>query len=169
MVFHRRMNMAVRPVQRIKHVVDSQFGATAGSTTSLNIVTSVDAPVLANTAECLTGSKVNGIYIHAEVVATSSAALSNMYMAIGKNPGNNITLPDPNVVGSDDNKKWYFHQEMVMIQQQTNSNPRTIFNGVVVIPKGYRRNGPADRIQIKFLAPGVNTNVCVQAHYKEFR
>ncbi len=92
-----------------------------------------------------------------------------MYLIIGKNPGSNLTLPVPNVVGISDNKKYIFHQEMVMFQQQTNSNPRTVFVGVIGIPKHYRRNGPDDRIVVSLLAPGVNINYCIQCHYKEFR
>ncbi len=165
----RKSTMALHPINRIKHVVDSQFGATAGSTTTLNLIVAVDAPVIANTAEVITGSKVNGLYLHVEVVGTSSVALSNVYMMVNKNPGNNLSMPTPNTVGVDDNKKFVIHQEMIMLQQQDNSNPRTLFNGVIVIPKGYRRFGPADRLQLRILAPGVNINACAQAHYKEFR
>ncbi len=86
-----------------------------------------------------------------------------------KNPGGNLVLPAANQVGSSDNKKYVFHQEMKMLEQSVSGNPRTIFNGVIAIPKGYRRNGPNDVTIIRTFAPGVNTNVCVQAHYKEFR
>ena len=59
---------------------------------------------------------------------------------------------------------------MTMIENKgQGSNARTIFNGVVVIPKGYRRNGPNDTIFINVLCPLLDTVVCVQAHYKEFR
>ncbi len=134
-----------------------------------NLITAVDAPVLANTSEVETGSKVNGIYLHVEVVATTSAALPNVYLAIAKNPGGNIVLPNPNTVGASDNKRFFIHQEMVMMQQQTNSNPRTIFNGVIAIPRGYRRFGPNDLLQLQIFAPGVNISYCIQCHYKEYR
>ena len=58
---------------------------------------------------------------------------------------------------------------MIMFQKQTDSNPRTIFNGVIVIPKGYRRFGPNDELTVSTLAPGVTTDQCFQCHYKEFR
>ncbi len=56
-----------------------------------------------------------------------------------------------------------------MMQKQDDSNPRTLFNGVIVIPKPYQRNGPNDLLSIHILAPGVNIEYCMQAHYKEFR
>ncbi len=168
MVFRRRSNL--RPVHRIKHVVDRQFGTPLNVASDTVLVDSVDAPVLAQTDEVETGSTVNGIYIRAEVVNTGSAGvLANAYFMVFKNPGNNLTFPNPNVVGADDNKKYVIHQEMVMLQQITNSNPRTVFNGVIVIPKGYRRMAINDRINIRVFSPGIATNWCIQAHYKEFR
>ncbi len=134
-----------------------------------NLIKSVDAPVLANTEEVQTGCTVNAIYLKVEAYATTAGALANIYIAIVKNPGSEIVVPNPNLVGQSDAKRFVIHQEMVMMEQSVNGNPRTIFNGVVVIPRGYRRFGPADLLQLSILAPGVNTSVCFQCHYKEFR
>ncbi len=90
-------------------------------------------------------------------------------MFVAKNPGNNLALPEANVVGGNDNKRFVIHQEMVMFQQQDGSNPRTMFNGVIAIPKGYRRNGPDDDLSLRIFTPGVTINFCIQCHYKEFR
>ncbi len=90
-----------------------------------------------------------------------------MYVAI--NPGGTLTLPDPNVVGSFEEKRYVIHQEMVMLQQQSGSNPRTLFSGVIVIPRGLRRMSPNTRIVLATFSPGVTLNACVQCHYKEFR
>ncbi len=167
MVFSKRSN--IRPVHRIKHVVDSQFALALGVAADTNISVSVDAPVVANVSEVESGSTVNGIYLNVEAYATTAGALSNLYMYMAKNPGNAITLPAPNSVGNQATKKYVFHQEMKMLQKQVNGNPRTIFNGVIVVPKGYRRQSISDIILLRFLSPGVNADVCVQAHYKEFR
>ncbi len=169
MVFRNRSRLSLRPVNRIKHVVDSQDGLVAGTTLFKVLVEAKDAPVLANTAEVVTGSTINGIYLKVEINATSSAALANAYMYVAVNPGNTLTLPNPNVVGSFEEKRYVIHQEMVMLQQVTNSNPRTLFNGVIVIPRGLRRMSPNTRINLVILAPGVSLNICLQCHYKEFR
>ncbi len=150
-------------------MVDSQLAAALGVASFTVLVDTVDAPVLANTEEVVTGSTINGIYLKVEINATSSAALSNAYMYVAVNPGNTLTLPNPNVVGSFEEKRYVIHQEMVMLQQQTNSNPRTLFNGVIVIPRGLRRMSPNTRINLVVFSPGVNLNVCIQCHYKEFR
>ncbi len=128
-----------------------------------------DDPALGTSTDVHTGSTINGIYIHLETYATSSAALSNAYMFVFKNPGGNLTPPGVNTVGTNDNKRFVIHQEMVMLQRVTNSNPRTVFNGVVVIPKGYRRMAPNDTILIRVNSPGTNNDWCMQSHYKEFR
>ncbi len=168
---YRRFNrgQSLRPVNRIKHVVDSQFATTAGAVADTIIIQSIDTPTLADTDGCETGSKVNGIYLKVEAYATSEAALSNAYIMVFKNPGGNLTLPAPNVVGSDDNKKYVIHQEMVMLQKEATGNPRTLFNGVIAIPKGYRRNGPNDQLTLRAFTPGVTADWCMQSHYKEFR
>ncbi len=161
--------MGLRPVHRIKHVRDQQGGLTLGVVGSLPLIKTVDAPTLSQTDEVETGSTVNGIFINLEVYATTAGALANAYMYIWKNPGGNLIRPSANAVGSNDNKKYVFHQEMVMLEKKVNGLPRTVFKGVVVIPKGYRRNGPNDITEIVLLSPGVDVDFCMQAHYKEFK
>ncbi len=165
--FHSR-NL-LRPVNRIKHVVDIQAVVAVGAQVQDKLILAKDAPVLANTNEVQTGSTINAVYLKVECVATSSVSLPNFYMMIYKNPGGNIAGFDPQVVGSNDNKRFVIHQEMIMLQKQDGSNPRTMFNGVVVIPKGYRRFAPNDELDIRFKAPGVVVEYCLQCHYKEFR
>ncbi len=161
--------MSLRPVNRIKHVVDFQGGTAVAGNATVDLIDTTDTPVLADNNGCETGSKVNAIYLNVEGYATSAAALANIYMVVFKNPGANLVIPANNAVGIDDNKKYVIHQEMKMFEQSVNGNPRTIFNGVIVIPRGYRRNGPKDKLTVQFLTPGVSSFLCLQCHYKEFR
>ncbi len=165
-----RSNLSIRPVQRIKHVVDAQGATAAGTPQDTNLILATDTPTLAATNSVITGAKVNAIYLRVEVVNTGSAGvLANAYMMVFKSPGGSIALSNPNTVGSDKDKRYSIHQEMVMLQMVDNSNPRTLFNGVIVIPRGYRRMGPADIVIVRVFSPGVELNICVQCHYKEFR
>ncbi len=144
---------------------------TAGTQLDFNLIRSDDAPVLANTTEVLTGSKVNGIYLKVEVTCLTAvaSAIPNVYMIITKSPGDNLTLPSASAVGGNDNKRYVIHQEMVNIDNTTAGNPRILFNGVIAIPRGYRRNGPNDKLYISIVAPAVKIAYCLQCHYKEFR
>ncbi len=167
--FRSRNNFRLRPVNRIKHVVDIQGAVALGVKDTQILASTTDTPTVAGITSVETGCTINGIYLVVEVYGTSSGALSNIYMLVFKNPGNNLTTPTPNTVGANDDKRYVIHQEMVMVQKVTPSNPRTLFKGVIAIPKGYRRFGPADRLQVVFLAPGINFDFCLQCHYKEFR
>ncbi len=171
MPYRSRSRNSLRPVHRIKHVFDAQFALTAGTPNTQEPVSTVDAPVLANTGEVETGSTVNGLYIRVEATRTGTASdvLQNLYFMVMKNVGGNITFPNANVVGASDNKRFVIHQEMLMFSGAQFGPPRTMFNGVVVIPRGYRRMAPDDAIQIQLFAPAGVTNVCMQVHYKEFR
>ena len=169
MPFRRNFRNSLRPVNRIKHVVDLQGAVAAGAQVQNALITASDTPDLANVDEVQTGTTVNAIYLVIEIVATTSAALSNFYMMIYKNPGGNIAGFAPNAVGSNDNKRFVIHQEMAMLQKQDGSNPRTLFKGVVVIPRGYRRFAPNDVLELRFQSPGVAVDFCFQCHYKEFR
>ncbi len=167
----RRRGSSLRPIHRIKHVIDLQGGITAGSATNATLALASDTPDLAGTTEVETGSTVNGIYLKIEAVRTTatSGVLGNVYLALFKNPGGNLTNPTPNAIGASDDKRYVIHQEMVMLTQTANSNPRILFNGVVAIPRGYRRFGPNDSLIARLSSPGVAINFCLQAHYKEFR
>ncbi len=170
MSFRRtRRGLNLRPVNRIKHVTDLQTATTAGARVDIDLIKAVDNPVLTAQNEVAIGATINGIFISVEVYATTAGALSNVYFSLNKNPGGNLTLPNPNVVGTSDNKKHVIHQEMIMLQKQIDGNPRTLFKGVVVIPRHMRRFGPDDRLTVLILAPGVNIDICIQTHYKEFR
>ncbi len=173
MARYRRMNMSVRPVQRIKHVVDDSATVAGGATNVSELVLASDTPVIANTTNVITGAKVNGIYLRVNVASNEAqdvGAIPNVYMAVFKNLGNNLTgFPAPNAVGASDKKKFFIHQEMGMLDNKLGGQPTTLFNGVIVIPKGMRRFGPEDRLAVMVLSPALNIAVCVQCHYKEFR
>ncbi len=151
--------------------MDKQADLTVDTNDATNLIFAVDAPVLANREEVQTGSTINGIYLKVEVTrtGTTSDVLANAYMFVFKNVGGNITAPAANLVGASDNKRFVIHQEMVMLQGFNASNPRTLFNGVIAIPRGYRRMGPDDRLELHVLMPGTTGNLCIQCHYKEFR
>ncbi len=169
MVFRNRMQSALRPVHRIKHVIDSQFGAVGGTAVRTTLISGVDAPVIGTTNQVETGSKVNGIFLVVEAYARTAGALANAYLAVYKNQSGLIPPQNPNIIGSSTNKKFYIHQEMVMLQRLINGNPRTLFKGVIAIPKHFRRFAVLDSLIVSVFSPGVDLDVCLQCHYKEFR
>ncbi len=170
---YRSRGMALRPVNRIKHVVDSSATVAAAATAGFPIASATDTPTLGVPNSVETGSKINGFYIRAEIASNEAidlGAIPNVYFYLWKNTGGNLTAPTPNLVGTDDNKRFVIHQEMSMIENKgQGSNARTLFNGVIVVPKGMRRMGPNDIWTIQTLCPALDTAQCFQTHYKEFR
>ncbi len=164
---------SLRPINRTKHVVDFQTAVPVNTKISQVLAVAVDATGLTDVDGCLVGSTISSIFISSEAVASESSttATPNLYWMIYKNPGNNLTFPNANAVGSDDNKRFVIHQEMVMINAVDGGSPRNVFKGVVKVPKHLQRMGPEDRIIIQLFVPstGVAVNACTQVHYKEFR
>ncbi len=169
-----RSSMALRPVHRIKHVIDAEGNVTGTTNSVIDIIKSVDDPSRTSPTECATGSKVNGIYLKVEALHASGAGTPNLYIALLKNPSGLIAVSTMDItqMGISSQKKFSIHQEMIMGSGDAgNGLPRVVFNGVIKIPKGYIRNGPNDLLQLllRVGTAAVNFNFCMQAHYKEFQ
>ncbi len=164
-----RFRSQLRPINSIKHVVDEQGGLVAGTQTFVILADGVDVYSLADDDGVPTGARVNSIFLNVQVYATGSGALSNVYMYLYKNPGTNIaTVPNANVVGTSDFKKLIIHQEMTMTEKNTTAIPRTLFKGVLRLPKHMRRWGADDQLAIQLFSPGVTFDYCVQCIYKHY-
>lgn len=159
----------LRPVQSIKHIVDVQGGLLVNTTVVNTLVNVVDTPSVGTTNGVLAGSSVNSIFLNVQVAATSTAALANVYMAVYKNPGGNIATVDPQIVGGNDNKRYVIHQEMLMTEKNTTAIPRTLFKGVIRLPRGMKRFTYGDKLEITLKSPGTTYDFCYQTIYKEFR
>ncbi len=158
-----------RPINSIKHVIDLQGGLVAGTQVLSEVIEGVNAYTLASPNDVPTGASVNAIFLNVQVAATGTAALANVYMMVFKNPGSNIgAIPNANVIGVSDFKKQIFHQEMIMTEKNTTAIPRTLFKGVLKIPKHMRRIGADDTITVALFAPGVNFDFCLQCIYKHY-
>ncbi len=172
---NRMRGLGLRPVNSIKHVIDIPTSVVTSIVTTIPLADSFDNPALSSVEAVTGGSQVNNIYLRVEVRQTSgSSGIPRIYMTVMKNPGNNLAVPPPNAIGSDDDKKWIIHQEMMMLSDTVDTQiPRTLFQGVIRVPPKLRRMGVRDRISVHF-QHGVAessqiTNVCIQAIYKEFR
>ncbi len=176
MVFRRR-NMGLRPVNTLKHVVDSQNTVPAGTQTTTDLVVSAENPVSATANANKAGSHVRSIFLNVQVVnsAAGSGSIENCYMYVILNPGGNITpsisFPTVNEVGQSNMRKQVFHQDMAMLSNVGDSIPITLFKGVLKIPRKGSRLGVDDKIQIVVGTPvgGPEVNVCIQCIYKEIR
>ncbi len=170
--------MALRPVNSVKHVVDTSGVITAGVGATTDLILTVDNPVFTSPNNVHVGSKVSAIFLSVEIVGrVAYGGVPRVYFTVGKNPNDEISLPVPSAVGIDDSRKFIIHQEMMMVDglgvaANTTVFPRTMFKGVILIPKGYQRNGINDKLQFTIAnnageATGA-TEWCIQCIYKEF-
>ncbi len=166
--------MAIRPVKSVKHIVDTATSAAAGAVATIILAQTVDSPSTANVEQVNVGSTINSIFLRVEVFATSTfSGVPRVYMAVMKNPGNNLPSINPSSVGDNDEKRFVIHQEMTMVGNGAlGSFPRTMFKGVVRLPRGYRRMGVLDRLVLLVAHDAAETtgitNVCQQCIYKEY-
>ncbi len=139
------------------------------------------SPVTTSANQCAEGSTVHGIFLAVEIAGSVAyAGVPRVYMVVYKNPGNNIAVGDISSMGTLDNRRFVLHQEMVMISQQASSAgggdftfPRTMFKGVITLPRTFKRLGIDDKLQFVISnASGESTGTtrwCIQCIYKEFR
>ncbi len=167
------------PVRSIKHVVDTN-GAVIGSAFAVtDLIDTVDNPVRTSPNNVSSGSRVTSIFLKVEaMLQVGASGVDNFYMILFKNPGANLTAPPVDAVGVNDNRKWVIHQEMIMVGGDitignTAAIPRTMFKGVIRIPKPYQRNGLDDKLALvvghRTGETVQRTDWCAQAIYKEFR
>ncbi len=176
----RRRNLRLRPVQSLKHVVDTSGAVVLAAQSITDVIDTVDSPVLSSPNQVASGSTVHAIYLRVEVVGTIGAAgVDNIYMIVYKNPGNNVVPPiNLDAVGISDKKRFVLHQEMLMTGQP-GGNPgsaniaRTLFKGVVMLPRTFKRFGHDDKLQVilqhRTGESSQNTDFCIECIYKEFR
>ncbi len=167
------------PIRSIKHVVDTNGGILGGTPSTASVINTVDDPSRTVANNVTNGSRVNAIFLNVQVVMdTKGAGVNNIYMIVFKNPGTDMNAPDVDNVGTNDNRKWIIHQEMLMLSNEHVTAtqfavPRTLFKGVIRIPKSYQRNGIDDRLDIlighRNAEATQQSDFCLQCIYKEFR
>ncbi len=146
-----RSQLGLRPVNRLKHVVDTN-GAIVGAAPSVtDVITASPNPVTTTSNQVNDTSIVRSIYLRVEVIGKDSAGgVDNIYMIVFKNPANDLAIPAVDSVGVSDKRKFVIHQEMLMLDFKgtTSGFPRTLMKGVIKIPQPYQRFGIQDRLQV---------------------
>ncbi len=141
------------------------------------IIEAVTSPALGSPTQVEEGSTVNAIYLSVEIQSILAAFTSvpRVYLAVFKNVASTGNRPASNGTGTSALKKRVIHQEMTAVAQDPaiSQFPRTLFKGVIKIPKSLRRFGYLDKLEV-LLQNGAGeltgiANVCVQTIYKEYQ
>ncbi len=175
----RSRGMSLRPVKSIKHIVDAQGLVTLALQSVVDVINSQEPPVGTGTSNAVeNGSTVHSIYLRVEVRggAVAASGPENIYMIVYKNPGDAVAPPgNLDNVGTTDKRRYVLHQEMLMLTPTTAEGgfPRTLFKGVIKLPRTFKRMAIDDKLQVILQQKTGETNqttiFCVQCIYKEFR
>ncbi len=166
-----RRNSAPRAV--VNSMKNSQIitGGLSSTAVTLNVAKAVDNPASATGAEEVSqGSIVKAVWVVLDVCGLGGTGVLNTFAGYFlKNPGANLTVPNPIAVGTSNEKKFIFKEWSGMIMRNQDGNPPIHWEGWIKIPKRYQRMGTDDILQMVLVcSAAVTGHFQVQHIYKWF-
>lgn len=167
----RRGNRSIRPtINSQKNVIDI-VSATVGGTNSVNdIAIATNNPLSTVQNHVENGSIIRFINLQVSYNGTAGTGVNNRLTGfLFKNPGANLTPPNPGTTGTSNEKKFVVKEWMVnlgRVQDGANSFTREFR---IRIPRVYWRMGVDDKwTVVSRTETGTNSNYCLKAIYKRF-
>jgi len=159
-----------RPIiDSMKNVIADTEAYTTATTTTL-LARAVDSPTTAVAVDVQRGCIIKAIWISLDVCGlAATGALQNMEVFLIKNPGQNLTPPNPFTQGTSNEKKFIFKTWHAMTMRNQDDNPPYHWEGWIKIPKRYQRMGTDDRLQLNGGMSTLTGHMSVQCIYKWFR
>ncbi len=160
---------ALRPINSIKNVryLESSIGTTK---VDLTLINAVDSAGIAASADVERGCTINQVYISLDICGlAATGVLQSTTVYLIKNPGANLTTPTPRTEGTSNEKKFIFKTWNYMTMRNQDGNPPYHWEGWVKIPKGYRRFGTADLLQMVAACTTAAGHLSVMALYKWYK
>ncbi len=171
MPFRRRSRLGTQ-VHSTKHVIDSDGTLLA---TGVQSAVPIGATVVQrsgtfNPGEIELGHTVNGMFVSVFVIGATGAPIgASVNWYIIKTRSGQVTLPQPDAVGTSEIRSQVFHQEKGLAG--SGDGTAMAFKGVIVIPKAMRRAREGDQffivLSLNDAATG-DANFCVRVIYKSF-
>ena len=157
-------------ITSIKNVFDAQAGISSSvlTTISAKAVTS-PSPTVGN--DVSHGCIIKAIWVVLDVCGIGGTGVLNVFDAyMMKNPGANLTPPNPLSQGTSNEKKYIFKSWRSMIMRNQDGNNPYHWEGWVRIPKRYQRMGTDDQITISVVCTsGLTGHFSSQSIYKWYR
>ncbi len=169
-VMARFRGNALRPVNSIKHVLDSEgslVAVTNSVTTIANAVPNVDTTTFVP-GDIRVGAKINGFFISVFVIGNTGAPVVgsvNWYIA-KTHTGQLGQLPNAGNTGVSLIRNQIFHEEKGLVG--SGDGTAMAFKGVIAIPRGMRRMREGDQFHIVIRSIDGDAQFCVKAIYKSY-
>ncbi len=162
----RRRSKLGNIVDSIKNSVDFIDAITASTNFVKNCVVTKDAPVTTVQAEVKRGSVIKAIWLEFWYYGLSPSNTNDIFDTyFAKNPGNNLTLPNPGTVGTSNEKKFVIKEWRDIVGNKSLGGVPYSWKGWIKIPKIYQRNGTDDLWSFVFRSPTTG-NLCSKFIYK---
>ncbi len=171
----------LRPVDSVKHIVESSGIAAAGTNiVPFSIIDGVAAYALSTTNGVPTGAHVRSIFLSFYIITEGGEVASEVPLVdwyIIHNPGNawattfdSLNLPTPGSTGNHQNKRHIIHTEKGLSGggDASLAGLPMIFKGVIRIPRKMQRISEDDRLTIA-LRCNFASKFCIQAIYKHYK
>ncbi len=148
-------------VTSIKNQFQNAFGIT-GTVQGQIFAKAVTTPSPTVASDVAHGCIIKAVWVSLDVCGLSGTGVLNNFNAyMIKNPGNNLTLPAAQSVGTSNEKKFIFKEWSAMIMRNQDGNNPYHWEGWIKIPRRYQRMGTDDT-----LAVGVNCTATLTGHFK---
>ncbi len=159
--------MSLNVINSIKNQVFAAIGITSTIST-INLAKAVTNPSPTVKDDVRHGCIIKAMWLSIDVCGLGgSGALNNANFYIMKNPGANLTEPNPIAWGTSNEKKFIIKSWKVMIMRNQDGNVPYHWEGWLKIPKRYHRMGTDDLWTISVVSTaGVTGNFSVEAIYK---
>ncbi len=146
----RRRRSVVPRYTSIKNQVVIGAGSTGTPTTNL-VAKAVNTPLSTVNSDVANGSSIQAIWVNINGCGlAASGVLNNMGIMLMKNPGANLTEPNPFNWGTSNEKKFVIRSWLFMIMRNQDGNVPFHWEGWVKVPKPYQRMGTDDTWTITF-------------------
>ncbi len=156
-------------VDSMKNETNEIVGITAATNQFFVIANAVDSALLANASDVERGCKIFRIYLEFWYYGLSAGNTNDiMDVYLIKNPGSNLTLPNPGTIGTSNEKKFVFKEWKGLAGNKSLGGGPYQFRGWIKVPKHYQRMGSNDQIVLVTRSPTTG-NVCHKAIYKWFK
>ncbi len=174
MVFRRKSRSCLGGIiNSVKKVIDVDGALTASTPSVIPIANALSAVAWPDAADVNIPqySHVYGIYLSLYVTLDGApdASVPRVDWYISKNPGDNLTMPEPAATGGNDNRRWILHEGKGLLAFDTIGPPRKLFEGVIKIPQRMSKFSLDDVLQVRILTENHNGFFCLKSIYKFYR
>ncbi len=152
-----------------KNEVNGVVAITAATNFANVVAITVDSALNSVATQVTRGSKIFRIWVEFWYYGLSPSNTNDVFDAYFlKNPGSNLTPPNPGTVGTSNEKKFVFREWKGLTGNKSLGGSPYMWKGWIKVPKIYQRMGADDLISFVVRSPTTG-NLCFKFIYKWFK